>query len=180
MSIELSHVISTGFSFVNEQKKFIKPSSIGYHNTHKTANLLVQIKQTVNSFDLFTMKVNDNETKNEEWKKLTPYLYCSDAVRSIYGSVHQYPSWVGDRYLRVFMLNTEIAEKFLKSDSVYLPKTDYKDISLILKSEYLAGFKYEYVGKQLYELPNSVPQKQVNNLVKVGTQLVQKPMRKIS
>lgn len=176
----LSHVISNGFSFVNENKKFIKPSSLGYHNTHLTANLLVQVKQTSTCFGLFTMKVNNTETKNEEWKKMTPYIYCNDAVRSMYGSVHQYPSWVGDRYLKVFMLNIEVAEKFLKSDSVYLPKTEYKDISLILKPEYLAGFKYEYVGKQLYELPNSVPQKQANNLVKVGNQLITRPVRKVS
>ena len=172
----LVSVDSLGFHFHNNGK-FTKHM---YIDTHITANKLIQVVSTTTSFGLFTMKPNNVQTNNEEWKHLNKYIYCSDTLQATYGSVHQYPSWVGNKYLQVFMLKLEVAEQFLKSDVVYLSKFEYKDISTILKSEYLAGFKYEYIGKKLYELPTDVPQKQLNNLVKVGTQLVQKPMRKIS
>lgn len=179
MSVTLSHVIANGFTFVDDKKRFFSTKKLGYLNTHLVANSLVQIKPTVSYYNLYLMQENSVETLNTIWKERNKYKYLDTETQFKYGNSNQKPSAVNNKLLKVFMLRNEVALQFLKSNVVILSEREYKDISLIIKPEYFNNFRYEFQYKTI-ELPISVPQKQVNDLVKVGTQLIQRPVRKIA
>lgn len=172
----LSHVDSLGFHFTNNGK-FIKQQQ--YLNTHLIANSLVQIKPTIGFYNLYLMKANTTQTDNKDWLKNNEYRYLSSAIQLQFSNSNQKPSAVNNKVLKVFMLNTSIAEKFLTTNHLTVSEREYKDISSLIKSCYFKEFRYEFNYKTI-ELPNQVPMKQVNNLVKVGNSLVPKPVRRIA
>lgn len=175
---QLLYVTDKGY-FFSDGTKFISPSKFSYHNTHVTARRYVQIKQSNTNWGLFLMKENDTETNNKEWLEHNKYLFLSSELRNKFGSFEQKPSMCEGKLLQVFMLNTEVAEQFLRSDVVYLSKQEYKDVSLIIKRGYFTNFKYEQPST-FFKIPTTVVPKQTNNLVKVGSQLIQRPVRKAS
>lgn len=173
--MKLTHVDSLGFHFTNNGK-FCKSN---YQNTHLIANTLVQIKPTVEYWLIGLMKENDVTTNNKDWLEKNKYRYLSRELRTKFGSYDQSPSSVNYKPLKVFMLQTEIAEQLLATNLLYLSERTYKDISSLIKSKYLHNFKYELPGK-LIELPTSTVPKQTTHLVKVGNQLISRPVRKVS
>jgi hypothetical protein len=183
---QLLYVTDKGY-FFSDGTKFVSPSKLGYHNTHITARTYVQIKQFDTQWGLFLMKPNNIQTNNKEWLERNKFLFLSSELRTKYGSFEQKPSMCEGKLLQVFMLNTEIAEKFLKTDYLYLSKTEYKDTSLIIKRGYFTNFKYEQPS-DFFKIPTTAVPKQVrskateqseDNLVKIGNQLIQRPMRKV-
>ena len=173
--MQLSFVDSLGFHFRNNGRLVKSP----YLHTHLIANCLVQIKSAPSYFSIFLMKENDIVTNNTAWKEFNKYRYLSHEASRIFGSYDQHPSAVNLKPLKVFMLKTDIAEQLLSTNLLYLSEREYKDISAIVKPEYLTNFKYELPSKSI-ELPTSTVPKQSNNLVKVGSQLITRPVRKIA
>lgn len=172
----LASVDSLGYHYKSANGRFCKSPHI---HSHLVSNTLVQIKPTIGYYLILLMKENNIITLNNEWKDKNKYLYLSDEARIKYGSYDQRPSSINLRPLKVFMLKNIIAEQLLNTNLLYLSEREYKDISTIVKLEYLTNFKYELPSK-LIELPTSTVLKQADNLVKVGSQLITRPVRKAS
>lgn len=183
--MQLSFVDSLGFHFRNNGR-LVKQST--FLHTHLLANTLVQIKPLNNYYGIFLMEPNNIITNNSAWKEYNKFRYLANECRTTFGSYDQRPSSVNLKPLKVFMLKTVVAEQLLTTNLLYLSEREFKDVSAIVKYSYLKYFKYELPSKDIV-LPTTTVPKQTrskaterteDNLVKVGSQLIQRPMRKVS